>query len=434
MRRGFIYNHDLCVSCKACSAACMLENQWDFKARTLYIHNADSVLDEPVINLSMACNHCEDPLCLKGCPSLAYSKDLSSGAIIIDPQKCIGCRYCIWNCPYDAPKFNNEKGIIEKCHFCFHRLQEGMEPACSSSCPTGALSYGDIPDTINNEGYSWVAEKKINPSLQLTGMKANEPLMIIPELTSGEVFAKNISERKNIAGEMSLIAFTFITTLSVAVRLAGFDKVSDTARYIPVSLILIGGLFSFFHLKSKLKAWRSVMNIGRSALSREIVMFLIYGILLALSLVIESSSLEGITITSGVLLLIAIDSVYTWKSFNPQVVFHSGQSFLTGLIISSFLMNAPVPFIFIACIKLIFCFVVLFKERGENLIFVFRFFRVALLIISAMVIITVKGEISIPAYIVFFAGELADRILFYVDFEPISVKNTINKPLISEMK
>jgi Fe-S-cluster-containing dehydrogenase component/DMSO reductase anchor subunit len=433
MRSGFKYNHGLCVSCKACSAACMLENQWDFKARTLYIHNNDTVSYEPVINLSMACNHCEDPLCLKGCPSGAYNMDSLSGAVIIDPEKCIGCRYCIWNCPYDAPKFNNERGIIEKCNFCNHRLQEGTEPACSSSCPTGALSFGEISETTSNEGYSWFAEKKINPALQLTGVKADKPLLVVPAMTSAEPLTGNIPERKNIAGELSLIAFSFLTTLAVAIRLAGFDKAFEGARYIPFSLVLIAGLFSLLHLKTRFKAWRSLINTGTSPLSREILMFLAYGILLAVSLLVQSSLLEGITIASGILLLIAIDSVYTWKSFNPLVIFHSGQSFLTGLIIASFLMNSRVPFIFIACIKLIFCTVMLMKERRDNLIFVFRFFRLALLIIAGIVT-AAKREITVTVYIVFLAGELSDRILYYVDFEPVNVKQTINKPLISDIK
>lgn len=434
MRNGFIYNHNFCVGCKACSAACMLENQWEFRARNIYTHNQGSFLPEPVINLSSACNHCEDPLCLKGCPSLAYFREPLSGAVIIDPDKCIGCRYCIWNCPYDAPKFNGEKGLIEKCHFCYHRLKEGTVPACSSACPTGALSFGEIQETISNAGYDWMPERKLNPALQLTGSKENKFLKIIPEMTSEEAVNITHSERKNITAEVSLIFFTFLTSLSVAFKLAGFDKASGAERFIPVSMIIIAGLFSVFHLGSKVKAWRSVINIARSPLSREIFIFLVYGILLTISLAVKSSLLEGLIIGSGILLLIAIDSVYTWKSSDLLVIFHSGQAFLTGLLAASFLINAVAPFIFIASIKLIFNFILLLKERRDNLIFVFRFTRAALLMIVCVVIAAGKGEIYVTGYVLFFTGELADRILFYIDFNPISVKNTINQPLISETK
>ena len=62
----------------------------------------------PVINLSLACNHCESAVCMEGCPASAYSRETLTGAILLDEKKCIGCRYCQWNCPYDAPKFNSE--------------------------------------------------------------------------------------------------------------------------------------------------------------------------------------------------------------------------------------------------------------------------------------------------------------------------------------
>ncbi len=84
-------------------------------------------------------------LCLEGCPSGSFSREPASGGIIVDENKCIGCSYCKWNCPYDAPKINLQKGIIEKCDLCYRRLSEGLEPACTSACPTGALNYGHNP-------------------------------------------------------------------------------------------------------------------------------------------------------------------------------------------------------------------------------------------------------------------------------------------------
>ena len=152
MRKGFIFNNRLCVSCKACSAACMVENGWVFAARRIFTHNPDAFSEGQVVNVSMACNHCKEPVCLTGCPASAYDIDPETGAVILVPERCIGCRYCTWNCPYDAPRYNSVSGIIEKCHFCNHLILSGATPACSSACPTGALGFGDIPDNIDFTG------------------------------------------------------------------------------------------------------------------------------------------------------------------------------------------------------------------------------------------------------------------------------------------
>jgi anaerobic dimethyl sulfoxide reductase subunit B (iron-sulfur subunit) len=112
MRKGFIFNHDLCVRCQACSAACILENGWNVKPRTVYQVNPDTLLSIPVINISMACNHCEKPACLEGCPAGAFYREESSGAILINGLKCLGCNYCICNCPYDSPKTDLENKVL----------------------------------------------------------------------------------------------------------------------------------------------------------------------------------------------------------------------------------------------------------------------------------------------------------------------------------
>ena len=178
MRNGFIFNLDRCVNCKACSAACLLENGWSVSARNIYTYNSEILPDLPVTNLSLTCNHCNKPLCLDGCPTGAYSKDDLTSAVLIDSEKCIGCRYCIWNCPYDAPKLNAGRGFIEKCNFCFSRINERVEPACTAACPTGALQFGGIPEISGSMELNWVPEKDINPALMITGTKNQSPLKI----------------------------------------------------------------------------------------------------------------------------------------------------------------------------------------------------------------------------------------------------------------
>ncbi len=93
--------------------------------------------------LSMACNHCGDPVCKRVCPVNAYSK-LDDGAVVQDHAKCIGCMRCVVACPYGAPQYNEANNKVEKCDLCQVRLVQGGLPACVEGCPTQALRFGDL--------------------------------------------------------------------------------------------------------------------------------------------------------------------------------------------------------------------------------------------------------------------------------------------------
>ena len=82
---------------------------------------------------------------MHSCPALAYERDAVTGAVLIRSELCIGCKYCSWACPYGAPQFEPDSGVMGKCTFCSHRLADGLKPACASLCPTGALDYAEVP-------------------------------------------------------------------------------------------------------------------------------------------------------------------------------------------------------------------------------------------------------------------------------------------------
>jgi len=94
-------------------------------------------------SLSVACMHCDKPLCAEVCPTTAITKR-ADGVVLIDNDKCIGCRYCEWACPYGAPQFNEELGVMTKCTFCEDLLAKGENPACVDACVMRCLDFGEF--------------------------------------------------------------------------------------------------------------------------------------------------------------------------------------------------------------------------------------------------------------------------------------------------
>lgn len=146
--RQLAFDVDLfnCIGCRACEVACKQENDLPVGVRYRRVVTQEYGRYPRVAAdfISLACNHCAEPACLKVCPVDAYTKRESDGVVLHDQEKCIGCLRCTWACPYGAPQFNEAKKKVEKCHFCFHRLALGMRPACVQTCPGLALDFGPV--------------------------------------------------------------------------------------------------------------------------------------------------------------------------------------------------------------------------------------------------------------------------------------------------
>ncbi|MEN8259485.1 MAG: DmsC/YnfH family molybdoenzyme membrane anchor subunit [Pseudomonadota bacterium] len=151
-QHGFYFNADNCIGCHACESACSEKN--DVPAhlafRSVGYVEAGTYPDYQRINISMACNHCDDPVCLKGCPTRAYTKFAEYGAVLQDPDICFGCGYCTWVCPYNAPQLDPVKGEVSKCNMCVDRLEVGLKPACVAACLGNALDFGVIENIPEN--------------------------------------------------------------------------------------------------------------------------------------------------------------------------------------------------------------------------------------------------------------------------------------------
>ncbi len=142
-----------CIGCHACTTACKSENQVPLGVTRTYVKSVDVGI-WPVARRAFQvtrCNQCDDAPCVAACPTSAmYQRQ--DGIVDFDKRICIGCKACIAACPYDAIFINPDDHSAEKCNFCAHRIDIGMEPACVVVCPTEAILVGDLNDPTSKVG------------------------------------------------------------------------------------------------------------------------------------------------------------------------------------------------------------------------------------------------------------------------------------------
>lgn len=139
-RKGFLFNANLCIGCRACEMACRNENHTPANIHWRHVKEIDVGT-----YLSMACNHCDSPECFRVCPQHAFNKR-KDGIVEIDSSLCNGCRLCVKACPYDAPQYNINTNKVTRCQMCYPRQDHGLPPACVEACTTGALTTLDLND------------------------------------------------------------------------------------------------------------------------------------------------------------------------------------------------------------------------------------------------------------------------------------------------
>ena len=147
MNYGFIIDNRSCIGCHACSTACKQENEVPLGVYRTWVKYVDKGVFPSVRRTFQVtrCNHCANPPCVRICPVTAmYQRH--DGIVEFDPDVCIGCKACLQACPYDAIYIDPDSGTAAKCHYCSHRTDIGLEPACVVVCPTQAIIAGDIDD------------------------------------------------------------------------------------------------------------------------------------------------------------------------------------------------------------------------------------------------------------------------------------------------
>ena len=160
---GFFVDATRCINCRTCEIACQDFNDAAAGRRIRKVRSFEGGEFPAVFayNLSMSCNHCADPACVKGCPAGAYRKRAEDGIVVQDPGKCIGCRYCTWLCPYGAPQYFAREGRVRKCNLCLGE----PEPVCVAACPMRAIEVGPLAEIAQRPGATAALRDLPSPGL-----------------------------------------------------------------------------------------------------------------------------------------------------------------------------------------------------------------------------------------------------------------------------
>jgi anaerobic dimethyl sulfoxide reductase subunit B (iron-sulfur subunit) len=191
---AFYLDTNACTGCKACQVACKDRNdlQRGLLFRRVYEvvgggwQRANGVAWQTNVvayNLSIACNHCEDPACAHACPAMAIGKR-ADGIVLIDSRRCLGCRYCEWACPYGAIRFDTWTNTATKCTFCVEAIDRGEPPACVGACPQRAIEYGELAELRERHGNTDHPHPLPDPALTAPA------LVVTPHRRAGEPAAR----------------------------------------------------------------------------------------------------------------------------------------------------------------------------------------------------------------------------------------------------
>lgn len=333
-QHAFFFNADNCIGCHACESACSEKNDLPphLSFRSVGYVEGGTYPNYQRMNISMACNHCDDPVCLKGCPTRAYTKHPEYGAVIQDPDICFGCGYCTWVCPYNAPQLDPVNGRVEKCNMCVDRLEVGLKPACVSACVGNALDFGvveNIPEnrtqcntqlpgfpdpSITNPNIRFQQARTLPKELTRTDTMPikyvrdthDEPLRPVVHHKKGKKqywsFNK-LSSRENplviftLASQTAIGMMALLTITAIVAASTGGESVLHNSRFYPIlpliacALVALGLFMSTVHLGKPTRFYRGFNNWRHSPVAREglgVVAFLMgTGLHLLTSLVVQ---------------------------------------------------------------------------------------------------------------------------------------------------
>jgi Fe-S-cluster-containing dehydrogenase component/DMSO reductase anchor subunit len=280
---GFEVDLDRCSGCKSCVTACHSLNGLDAGEtwREVGLLVGGPATDPFMQHVTAACHHCLDPACLTACPVNAYEKDPLTGIVRHLDDQCFGCQYCTLACPYDVPKYHPGMGIVRKCDMCGTRLAVNEAPACVQACPHEAIAIR-VVDTRQvradaETGQFLPAAPRPDWTYPTTTYKTRR---VIPRDTLPADYHSVSPQHPH----WPLIIMLVLTQLSVGGFLVGLgmelwlepvlrDTLGPWHATISLGFGLLAVSASIFHLGRPQYAYRAILGLGHSWLSREILAF-----------------------------------------------------------------------------------------------------------------------------------------------------------------
>ena len=170
MSLGFYVNMEQCIGCRTCQVAC--KDRLDIqvagpRTRRVDTYECGTYPDVGMFHKVVSCNHCDDPACVKNCPTGAMYK-AEDGTVQHDDSRCVVCRMCILSCPYGAPQHVEQTNSIAKCDSCKSLREAGMNPTCVDACPMRAIEFGEMDELKQKHGNDVTSDMPSLPSSSIT--------------------------------------------------------------------------------------------------------------------------------------------------------------------------------------------------------------------------------------------------------------------------